>query len=152
MVMMWKNRSPFQKRMIFGGIHRLSNNKNIQLAIISFGYKDAIIEALRRVNLLTFFNQHAIKSFFIQYQYKDIPAKNRMFIDNDWKSNQQMMNQLLLCQCGNVSIWKEIWSGMKTIRTISAFSYNIPIVSCSLFDCFSIEINAEYAEGYKLQI
>ena len=98
---------------IFGGIerihrlnqhfYRLTHNHNIvELGILSFGYKDAIIEALKRVNLLQYFDldnifgreelhfdkmhhikQHAIKSLFIQYQYKDIPANNRMFIDND---------------------------------------------------------------------
>lgn len=98
---------------IFGGTDRINrlkqhfyqltnNDNNINLAILSFGYKDVIIEALKRVNLLRYFDleniagreelhfnkrhhikQHAIKSLFIKYKYKDIPANNRMFIDND---------------------------------------------------------------------
>lgn len=97
---------------IFGGTQRINTlndhfnklkSNDIIIGILSFGYKSVIIEALKRVDLMQYFqdkyifgreslhfshNLHrihstAIKSMFIHYKFKNIAENKRLFIDND---------------------------------------------------------------------
>ena len=94
---------------IFGGKERINalnehlnllKSKGIHLGLISFGFKDAIVLALKKVGLLSYFDDifgrkamsfkkmrrpktKALKAILIRKHFQDVPPTEILFVDND---------------------------------------------------------------------